>query len=1607
MQKAIRFNENQLLYLANKSRQENTMAGFLHKKSSDTGKWQLRYFILYQNLLLYFENDQSVRPSGVALLEGSYCERVLTPAAVKGKDTEKQTGPYPGWGNYKLEYCFTITYKNEGQRHYDLRTDTEAECNAWIDNVKRAPYSKVLEQKEELEQKHLHLLQILDSERQSKWQYVQQTEELGQEVKKIRTELQKFKKERIVSNHSVDEETDELKKIKKVQSFFRGWLCRRRWKQIVELYIRSPHAESMRKRNSIVFNMVECEEEYNRQLSTLVTCFLRPLRMAASSKKPPISHEDVNSIFLNSETLLFLHQIFLKGLCARLENWPTLVLGDLFDMLLPMLCIYQEYVRNHHYSLQVLAEYKQKTEFNALLKRYEEKPVCEGRSVEVFLTYPMHQIPRYIITLHELLAHTPHDHVERQSLEYAKGKLEELSRIMHDEVSETENIRKNLSIERMIVEGCDILLDVNQTFVRQGPLLQILQEKGKSSRGRLGSLSTSFKDSKKEVVRQVFLFTNHMLLTTRASNGRLHLAKSSKMLQILPRSRDQHYGKIPLIDCTLIEDPSSDVYYFDDDTISWESFGSLTSATTLLTAQACDRDRNNYNGLDFKIIIDSKSGPPTTLTLVASTHQEKIAWCSDISQCIENLHYSDLLNSSMSESSSVTMPQSVRSDPKLFKDDVDIRFSRTLNSCKVPQIRHASVERLLDRLTDLRFLSIDFLNTFLLTYRVFSSGKVVLEALKRVYKNPEQTLDSSLSSCQSASDTDIYSTSPPQQFTEHPPTDTKLLLKPQVEKPRRISTGDMKHEVSMEKRPIKKPPTLGSESFHKLDSRDSIDSDETGNELQSFLAPPKQKLAPIASTETLTDHEACVPSIKMETSGSLKLSLGAGEIGETCDYSSDEDKDFLSESQIFLSESESTETFHTARDQSSNTISSAASSDTLTPGTPRLSPFPSPRVSPRFNIRGQTNGIPTRSLSPGYKERPLSPNRGYHFSTDPHMLEALALSPSSPIRIIKPPMSSPIRIPSPTARATSPLRRAPSPGRRPSSPTRQEVSSPSLQRRTSPTRLELTPSPRRQSSPTRQLSPAVRDRRPSTPPRLSPIKSPMSSPKINRAPSPIMYSMSSPNIMSHIKRPFTGKRGSAEAESIGSVYSTPRSSIISASTPRSSIISQIEGSPPQAKSGAVVTSSRRSQRRSSSTAALTAFAVATAGSVTYPESPQPGQGQSQQVPTTQQPPTVTVPVSTQPQQQQATVPPQPQTTPRTSRAFLQPTTGTGDSRLQKKRESVISTAATMRVLNIVKHWVSKFQQDFESDPELKALVIDMLEEMVCNTSLLPTEHKAAASILRTINKESQEVKKVDLEKLLTPPAISSKDTFDSLSALDIAEQLTYLDHKIFISIRSEELLGQAWMKPSKCHRAPHVLLVSKRFNEVSRLVVSEIVGRQTLTDRVVCIEKWAAIADICRCMHNYNGVLQICAAFVNSSVYRLKKTWEKLTKQTKQMIERLQTLVSSDGRFKNMRDALHRCDPPTIPYLGMYLTDLSFIEEGTPDYTEENLINFSKMRMIAHVIREIRLFQQTPYRIEHHPRVTNYLLDPARLLGDEQTYKYSLEIEPKQSRLSTVSLPPS
>ncbi|CAF3422701.1 unnamed protein product [Rotaria sp. Silwood1] len=224
------------------------------------------------------------------------------------------------------------------------------------------------------------------------------------------------------------------------------------------------------------------------------------------------------------------------------------------------------------------------------------------------------------------------------------------------------------------------------------------------------------------------------------------------------------------------------------------------------------------------------------------------------------------------------------------------------------------------------------------------------------------------------------------------------------------------------------------------------------------------------------------------------------------------------------------------------------------------------------------------------------------------------------------------------------------------------------------------------------------------------------------------------------------------------------------------------------------------------------------------------------------------------------------------------------------------------------------------------------------------------------------------------------------------------------SQHDRELLLQGWMKPGRDDLAPNVALISRRFNEMCRLVITEILSQPTINGRIQCIEKWGTVADICRYLRNFNGVLQIMAAFVNSSIYRLKQTWDRISKQSKHVINKLQTLVHSDGKFKNLRDTLTKVDPPCIPYLGLYLSDLTFIEESSQDISEKKLINFSKMRMKTHIISEVRRFQSTPFKIKHNPRVCAYLLNPSRLLSEDQCYGLSLQLEPRASRAGVTNL---
>ena len=61
IQRSVRINDGQLLGLAEKARYDSRLSGFLHKRCSDSNKWLLRWFRLYQvrpETGLYFEKNE-------------------------------------------------------------------------------------------------------------------------------------------------------------------------------------------------------------------------------------------------------------------------------------------------------------------------------------------------------------------------------------------------------------------------------------------------------------------------------------------------------------------------------------------------------------------------------------------------------------------------------------------------------------------------------------------------------------------------------------------------------------------------------------------------------------------------------------------------------------------------------------------------------------------------------------------------------------------------------------------------------------------------------------------------------------------------------------------------------------------------------------------------------------------------------------------------------------------------------------------------------------------------------------------------------------------------------------------------------------------------------------------------------------------------------------------------------------------------------------------------------------------------------------------------------------------------------------------------------------
>jgi son of sevenless-like protein len=108
--------------------------------------------------------------------------------------------------------------------------------------------------------------------------------------------------------------------------------------------------------------------------------------------------------------------------------------------------------------------------------------------------------------------------------------------------------------------------------------------------------------------------------------------------------------------------------------------------------------------------------------------------------------------------------------------------------------------------------------------------------------------------------------------------------------------------------------------------------------------------------------------------------------------------------------------------------------------------------------------------------------------------------------------------------------------------------------------------------------------------------------------------------------------------------------------------------------------------------------------------------------------------------------------------------------------------------------------------------------------------------------------------------------------------------------------------------------------------------------------------------------------------------------------------MASSRNFAEYRDKLHKANPPCIPFLGVYLTDLTFIEDGIPsNLKKNNLINFNKRAKTAEVIRDIQQYQNVPYSLQPVPELQEYIVNNMRSAGDvHEMYDQSLTVEPRE-----------
>ncbi|ORY03974.1 ras GEF, partial [Basidiobolus meristosporus CBS 931.73] len=344
------------------------------------------------------------------------------------------------------------------------------------------------------------------------------------------------------------------------------------------------------------------------------------------------------------------------------------------------------------------------------------------------------------------------------------------------------------------------------------------------------------------------------------------------------------------------------------------------------------------------------------------------------------------------------------------------------------------------------------------------------------------------------------------------------------------------------------------------------------------------------------------------------------------------------------------------------------------------------------------------------------------------------------------------------------------------------------------------------------------------------------------------------------------------------------------------------------------------------------------------------------------------------------------------------------------------TPIRLRVHNIMKTWLESYfyeDEDYEClQPMLDLAEGDMKDMMAKDTK---------PSSLRLGNSKSVDRLMAAAMALVPdtppPPPILSKPVLDSLAdgekvnitdiePLEVARQLTIMDSRLFRAIRPHELIGQEFSKKEES-QSVNVRMMSKISTQITEWVAHTILQEEDVRKRLSVLKHFIMIAEKCYTLNNFNTLMAIMCGLNSSMISRLKKTWNLLPGKHETLTENLRRITDHSRNYSEYRRQLKESSLPCLPFLGIYLTDLTFTDDGNRAFRRTNqVINFNKHVKTVRIIQEIQQFQ-VPYNLADVVELQEYLnqeIEACSGWDPNELYEVSLQREPRQDPGTTPGL---